>query len=239
MSCQLRSPNLVVTISQKSDGNCYFAPTGNPEVDEATPVNRATFIAKNSVPKSCLVTAGLTHGSEVRRAVPADGGTIIQDVDALFTDERDLFLSITVADCLPIFLFDPATQTVGLIHAGWRGLAANIVTKTISAMIEHCDVRAKTLLVGIGPCIGPCHFEVKEDVARRFEAFPSAVVYSDGKFFIDLPMVARAQLMATGVVEKNITTMGICTYDHAEKYFSYRRDKPAFKETMMAVIGLR
>jgi YfiH family protein len=234
-----RYPELVATISTKTDGNCYFAPTGDAATDKTTPMNRATFLAKLGIPCDRVVSAGLVHGAKAYRATTADDGIVVPGVDALFAQSRDLFLSITVADCLPLFLFDPETKTFGLIHAGWRGLVAGIIPNTIHAMTRAIGVRGENLLVGIGPGIGVCHFEVKNDVAAQFAEFPDAGLHGDGATFIDLRAVARTQLLALGVKADHLEISAECTYDKKDKYLSWRRDKPAFKETMMAVIGLQ
>jgi len=234
-----RYPELVATISTKTDGNGYFAPTGDAATDKATPVNRATFLAKLGIPCDRVVSAGLVHGAKAYRATFDDDGNIVPGTDALFANERDLFLSITIADCLPLFLFDPETKTFGLVHAGWRGLVAGIIPKTIHAMARECGVRAENLLVAIGPGIGACHFEVKNDVAVQFAEFPDAILRHDGAAFIDLRTVAQTQLLGLGVKADHLEISAECTYDLEDKYFSWRRDKPAFKETMMAVIGLQ
>ena len=231
--------NLIAAISTKRDGNCYFAPTSNMAADKATLVNRATVLAGFDIPYDRVVSAGLVHGIKIHRATTADDDSTVRNVDALFANERDLFLSITVADCLPIFLFDPETKTFGLIHAGWRGLAAGIVPNAIRAMRRECGVRTEHLLAGIGPGIGACHFEVKDDVAEQFTDFPNAVIRRDGAIFIDLKAIARDQLVTLGLEKEHVEISNECTYDVKDKYFSWRRDKPPVKETMMAVIGLR
>jgi len=237
-------PNLTATTSKKSDGNCYFAATGDAATDKATPANRAAFLGKLDIPYGRVVSAGLVHSGEPYLATSADGGKIIQNIDALFSHDEDLFLSITIADCLPVFLFDPKTKAYGIVHAGWRGLAANVILNTVRAMEKECGARAETLLAGIGPGIGACHFEVKDDVAKQFARFPETVARHAGqngneKIFIDLKAVAQAQLRALGVSEGHIEISSECTCKPESGYFSWRRDKPPFKQTMMAVIGLR
>ena len=234
-----RYPELVATISTKADGNCYFAPTGDAKTDAATPTNRASFLARREIPSDRVVSAGLVHGGQAHHASTANDGVIISGTDALFANERDLFLSITVADCLPVFLFDPETKTFGLVHAGWRGLVAGVIPNTVHGMIEKCGVQAESLLAAIGPGIGACHFEVKDDVAKQFAQFPDAVLRRGDRTFIDLKAVARKQLLAAGIQQDHLETSAECTYDLQEQYFSWRRDKPPFKETMIAVIGLQ
>ena len=94
-------------------------------------------------------------------------------------------------------------------------------------------------MVGIGPGIGPCHFEVQDDVLERFrEFYEEALARRDGKTFLDLKRIARRQLVNLGLKEESIEASPECTFCLEEKYFSARRDKPGKTEAMVAVIGL-
>ena len=197
-------------------------------------------MAKIGIGSKSLVATDLKHGSAVRIVDSRDAGRVVPDADALLTKSAGVFLSITVADCLPVFLYDPVNNCVGLIHAGWRGLAKNIIPKTIQKMRSEFKSGPENVLVRIGPGIGVCHFEVKKDLLEKFKNLPAgASVKKHGKHFLNLKKIARRQLETAGLKKNNIETSGDCTYDLRSKYFSYRRDKPEFIETMMAVIGIK
>jgi YfiH family protein len=231
-------PPLLAALSKKDDGSCRIPPAEHPEMKERLEENRHAFLKKIGVVPSIVVAAELKHGNSVYRATENDRGRIIPKTDALITNASDVFLSVTVADCLPIFIFDPQKNAVGLIHAGWRGLANNIIGATILAMNHEFGCDPSDVLIGIGPYIGPCHFEVQNDVLQKFAAFPDASLKKGGKIFLDLGAIARHELKIAGVSRTHIDSSNSCTFDLSEEYFSYRRDKPEILETMMAVMGI-
>jgi hypothetical protein len=131
--------------------------------------------------------------------------------------------AILTADCLPIVFASGSGDTVAAAHAGWRGLAAGVIEATVRAM----GVPPESLLVWLGPAIGPEHFEVGSEVRDAFlehdsksgEAFePNA----RGRFMADLEMLARRRLQGLGV--SRIFGGGECTFARADRYFSHRRD---------------
>lgn len=247
--------NLLVGISEKNDGSCRLSSTGKGEIDTATKANRERYIEKLGITNSHLVSADLAHRNVAYAAGKEDGGETIKGVDALLTHEKNLFLSVTVADCLPIFLYDKNKNAVGIIHAGWRGLALEVIPLTIEEMKRKFESNPDEVLVGIGPGIGVCHYKVEEDVLEKVRSLlpeitengaekleqilPEILVKRDGQAFLDLKKMAKIQLEASGVPTGNIEISKDCTYNMMDRYFSYRRDRPEFLETMMAVIGLR
>jgi YfiH family protein len=112
---------------------------------------------------------------------------------------------------------------VGIVHAGWRGLAAGVVEATVAALAG----RPGELLAWLGPCIGPQAFEVGAEVREAFVARDAAAAQDfhaghAGKFFADLPSLARRRLEACGV--RDIHGGGLCTHADPARFFSYRRD---------------
>ena len=126
------------------------------------------------------------------------------------------------ADCLPVLLSDRAGKTVGIAHAGWRGLAAGIIENVVQAM----RVPPRNLIAYIGPGIGPRNYEVGEDVRRAFvgkdpDAAAAFASRQNGKYLADLYALARQRLEAAGVAE--VHGGGFCTAGD-ERFFSFRRD---------------
>jgi len=149
--------------------------------------------------------------------------------DAALSREVNTVCAVMVADCLPVFLCDTVGTIVGVIHAGWRGLAAGIIEQTIAAMQINHD----TLMAWLGPAIGPEYFEVGDEVRTEFvmldrratEAFipvRDTEKRSEPKWFADIFLLARQRLIQAGVTQ--IYGGGICTYSDPERFFSYRRD---------------
>ncbi len=171
------------------------------------------FIDENGI--SSVVYAEQVHGGEAEIVDFSHIGEKIKGKDALVTKERDLYLSIAVADCLPVFLWNESGGVVALAHAGWRGLCSGIIENTLFKMKELSD---EAISAYIGPGIGKCHFEVKGDVAEKFPRFTEK---RNGKIFVNLKAVAREDLQKGGV--KNIEISDECTYC-SDNCFSYRRD---------------
>jgi len=160
------------------------------------------------------------HGVEV---VNADAAGCQPRADACIATRKGAVCVVMTADCLPILLCDDEGSVVGAVHAGWRGLCAGIVERTVHAM----DVAPHRMLAWLGPAIGPASFEVGEEVRAAFaaqqpqaaEAFTPA---APGKYLADLGLLARQRLQALGI--SRIHGGGFCTYRERERFFSYRRD---------------
>lgn len=181
-----------------------------------------------------LVQAKQTHsdivlrvGAEDLKSLPISGPW--KEGDALITKEKNVTLMILVADCLPVLFYDPIHQAIGLAHAGWRGTASHIAAKTLLAMGEAFGTQPSDVKAALGPCIGPCCYEVGNEVKGQFdEIFPwSAEVFQksfDGRFKLDLPQANARQLLDLGVVEENLVRSNLCTVEHPDWFYSHRAE---------------
>lgn len=147
--------------------------------------------------------------------------------DALLARSAGSPVGVRVADCVPILLADTTTRTVAAVHAGWRGVALGVIDATRAAADE---AGARFDVAAIGPCIGPCCFEVGADVAEKIAAAttPDVVARRAGdKAWVDLRRAARHQLTAIGLRDDRVEDVPGCTYCDAERFFSHRRDGEA------------
>jgi len=147
--------------------------------------------------------------------------------DALITRAPGVALGVFTADCLPVFLYDPVREAVGIVHAGWRGTARGISRKAVAKMKEFFQSRASNLLAGLGPCIGPCCYEVDEPVSDAFSSggFPWGLVShprGKGKWMLDLYKANRFLLESSGILRENIHTLNMCTSCRGDTFYSYR-----------------
>ncbi len=136
--------------------------------------------------------------------------------DAMVCTTPDTVLAVMTADCVPILICDPLSKTIGVIHAGWRGLAGGVIGETVSRF------PGSSLLAWLGPSIGPCHYEVGEEVRSGFvdgAAFQAS--RSSSRWMFDLWAEAARQLSDEGRVD--IYGGGHCTYCD-DALYSYRRD---------------
>ena len=182
------------------------------------------------------------HGTQVQVLAPdTPDGTM---ADACLATQPGVACTIMVADCLPILLCDASGSWVAAAHAGWRGLAGQggvgVVESTLAAIYgsnlapRSVDIAraAPEIIAWLGPCIGPAAFEVGDDVRQAFVAsLPAAgdcfVPASPGKWWANLPALARQRLQAAGVtaVYGNDGSTPWCTVSNPSQFFSHRRDR--------------
>ena len=157
----------------------------------------STFAAAG-FPMADAVQAEQPHGNRAQ-AVYTPMGIRVPEVDALATSVPRMPLVIRVADCGPVFFYDPIQQVIALAHSGRRGTEGNIVGETVSCLRETFDTHPENLIVQLGPCIRPPHYEI--DFAAEIER----------------------QARACGV--RHYHDCGICTASHLDRYYSYRAEK--------------
>jgi polyphenol oxidase len=171
-----------------------------------------------------------THSDRVVVVTSEKVTSTIEDTDALITNERGLFICVQTADCVPILLFDPVKKVVAAIHAGWKGTIAKIAKKTIEQMVEKFDCNPADIVAGIGPSIHMHAYEVGPEVVEAVEASftnSSAMLkpsMNEGKAYFDLWEANQTALMESGLLEENIEIMGLCSFEHADLFYSARRD---------------
>jgi polyphenol oxidase len=126
------------------------------------------------------------------------------------------------ADCVPIFFADSNGGAVGLAHAGWRGTVQNVGAATVRALEASYGTKPGDLVAGIGPSIGPCCFEVGNEVAEQFGEMPDVILNIGEKPRIDLWEANRRALVNAGVSPNAIEVSRICTRCRQTDYFSPR-----------------
>jgi YfiH family protein len=147
--------------------------------------------------------------------------------DALLTRTPGVALGVFTADCLPIFLYDPLQGAIGIVHAGWRGTAGGIAGKAVEKMEEIFQSKNSNILAALGPCIGPCCYEVDGPVKKAFISggFPWDLISrprTEGKWLLDLYRANLYLLEKHGISKKNIQVLKICTSCHGDTFYSYR-----------------
>ena len=198
--------------------NCYCG-----DRPETVAFNRRLLAEELGVEVENIIMPHQTHGTEVRfiskdflTLPPSTRDTLLEGVDAVFTDLPMVCVGVSTADCIPIVLYDPCNHLVCAVHAGWRGTVHRIVAKSIKMMDKPYRVSPASLYAWIGPGI------TMNAIARRYPSDSSSE--SDGrKWHIDLMECNRRQLVESGLKESHIYVSGICTYNNADRYFSARR----------------
>ncbi|MEE8330722.1 MAG: polyphenol oxidase family protein [Acidimicrobiia bacterium] len=158
------------------------------------------------------------HGSVAVEALVAGD---LGEADAIYSGHAGLPMTVATADCVPIVVEGPAIA--GVIHAGWRGLDAGVIPSTLGAIAAHGD---EVTRAAIGPAIGPCCYEVGQDVAGRFDGFVGTT--KEGAVSVDLAAVAAHQLgdLATWSADA-------CT-SCGEGFNSFRRNETIDRQVAVA-----
>jgi YfiH family protein len=184
-----------------------------------------------------LLTLRQVHGADV--LVVADDTKALalahpQPYDAVITDKKNIALGIWTADCLPILMADRAKKVIAAVHAGWRGSWQGIIERTVNEMIKTFQSSPADIVAGIGPGIGPCCYEVKEDVVSLFKNSSAVadqfIQEREGRHYLDLRRVAQLELTQVGIPAENIATVSLCTSCRADLFYSYRRDTDAGRQ---------
>lgn len=200
---------------------------------EAVRENFERFCTAVGVRAEDVVISAQTHTTHVISVTAADRGRGITrpreytDVDGMITDEPGVVLCTQYADCVPLFFVDPVRRVVATSHSGWRGTAGNIGGVTVEKMHTEYGCEPGNILVGIGPSIGGCCFEVDAPVYEEFVKVPHfsrscCTENGGGKYHIDLWQVCRRGLLAAGVRPEHITVTDLCTRCHPDVFWSHR-----------------
>jgi hypothetical protein len=207
-----------------STGACASMNLGTRVGDDPVAVARNRELLRALLPAE---PCGLrqVHGTRVVEAAALADPV---EADASFASARSRVCAVLVADCLPVLFCDRAGTTVAAAHAGWRGLSAGVLERTVSAL----PCRPGELLAYLGPAIGPDAFEVGSDVLDAFtRADPgSSAAFrpmqpdpaGQRKWMADLYLLARRALARCGVTA--VYGGGWCTFRDSARFYSHRRD---------------
>ncbi len=205
-------------ISEKKDG------------DMRNEDNIRSFCKKIGIKRNLLVLGKQIHGSTLKKVRGKDGGKIFQGTDGFFTFSSQIFLGVRVADCLPISFF--SKNVCGIVHAGWRGIAGGVIEK----IFQKNDIeKEKEVFFEIGPGIGVCHFEVREDFFTFFKEknLGEFVEKRNGSCFFDLKGFVEKKIKKYDNVKK-VQSFPVCTFCD-DNYFSFRRD--GTPRALVAIVG--
>jgi polyphenol oxidase len=215
-------PGLVHAFGRRS------GPAGR-ETREATAARVESSLARHGR----LLLMRQVHGAAVEEA-PWSGRP---PADAAVASEPGFLLGIETADCLPVLLVDPRRRAIAAAHAGWRGTALGVSRAAVAALTSRGS-RAPDLLAALGPGIGPCCYEVGDEVKAAFGPAGAAFFKPTpgGRDHLDVRAANRQQLIEGGLDPDRIGSVAECTFCRADLYHSYRRDGPG-SGRMISFVG--
>lgn len=187
-----------------------------------------SFQAMGCAPDSIFDVWQVHSADVVCARAPRPAGESYRQADIILTDQRDVTLFMRFADCVPLLLHDPRTGVIGVAHAGWMGTLRDVATSSINAMKKNYGSNPTDIIVGIGPSIGPDHYEIGADVIlqvmQKFGDDSEQVLKShNGKIHFNLWEANRMLLERAGVQQIEIS--GICTACHTHDWYSHRAEK--------------
>ncbi|MDE2762472.1 MAG: polyphenol oxidase family protein [Gemmatimonadota bacterium] len=184
-------------------------------------------------PWRTVVRSRQVHGPLTRIHADAPSGLqVVGEGDGHATRDAGVLLTVTIADCVPVFIADPDARAVGLLHAGWRGTAAGVVESGIGALERAFGSRPDDMAVHLGPAIcGQC-YEVGPEV---FRALGEPMAATPGS--IDLRRVVRRRAARCGVRDERMTVSGDCTLCGDGGYFSHRRGDAGRQRAYIGIVA--
>jgi len=179
-----------------------------------------------------IATVRQVHGKTAVRIRKSQDAHIHRrnHADIIIVKAGSIAAAVRTADCVPVLIHDPAQKVAAAVHSGWRGTAKRAAAEAVRILSEDYGCRASELLAGIGPCIGACHYQVDEPVIKKInDAFgqrADEIMTPDGpkKARLDLSLANRIVLEEAGIKPGHIQEAGMCTFCHADLFFSYRRE---------------
>lgn len=201
---------------------------GDSEQDVRT--NRQLAAEALTYQTSTVVVGEQVHGTAIARVTPEMAGCghyqmtdAVAATDGLICTEPEIVLMAHAADCTLLFFYDPVVRCIGLAHAGWRGAMAGMGPLMVEAL-SKLGSRPENLRVALAPTIGPCCYQVGENVAEQVPQIWRAEVLQPaaGAYYFDLPEFQRLQLRAAGIKEENLVKSSYCTACHPDLFYSYR-----------------
>jgi polyphenol oxidase len=211
------------------------------------------FCTKTALPPASQPGAGNAflsafsfHDCIAMEQVHSDGIHVIrEDADApvprtgdgLIMMQKGVAGIIRTADCVPVIVCEARSRMAAIVHAGWRGTVLGIAGKAVRMMVE-LGAEPSFMQALIGPCIGPCCYEVGQDVAARFsdDGFSERVVAErDGSLFVDLRKANAEDLKTAGV--GHVQILDLCTRCNQDLFFSARRNESGRQFSFAALIA--
>jgi polyphenol oxidase len=189
--------------------------------------NRHRAFEALELPVESMADVWQVHGTETIRADTPRGDHNAIKADGIITNRHGVTLFQRFADCVPILFYDTKHRALGIAHAGWRGTVTGAAISPIKAMAEAYGTRPADLIAGIGPSIGPDHYEVGPEVIEAVQqAFgknaDELIATRNGRTYLDLWAANERTLREAGIEQVEVAR--VCTACNTQHFFSHRAE---------------
>jgi YfiH family protein len=209
--------NNLFYISNIKDGNLSYKYNKNDAI-----LNREKLAKKLDINFDNIIYMDQTHGDNIETVKNRDKKYFI-NTDAIITNIKNIALLVTVADCIPISIYDKVNHCIGVVHSGRDGTYCKIIQKTIQKMVIEYGTILDNIIVYFGPSIGECCYEVGSDISNTFDnKFKNSKTDNN---HLNLQEINKQIIIKMGIKPKNIVISNICTSCNNKEYFSYRKNR--------------
>ena len=235
------APSCVKAFFSCRTGGVSSGPWGGPEGFQGLNLSNKTGDYARSVEMNRSILSSMcpseprwitqVHGVEMVRADDVDSEAV--QADAVYTTTPGVVCCVMTADCLPVLITEKKGRIAAAVHAGWRGLADGVVSKSVEELRKILGDDSAEWVAWLGPRIGSEDFEIGSDVVDAFRVRFADVVdryinpHGNGKYLCDMGRIAAFALMRAGVKKENIRDCRLSTYADPSSFYSYRRDGAA------------
>ena len=227
----LEYKNITHCYTLKSDGKLNFRSENN-----ATMLKSYENISRE-LGFTNIIKPKQTHSDNI--TIIENNERNLNEIDGLITNEKNVTLGTTSADCISLLFYDPNKNVIANVHSGWRGTEKGIAKKTVQELIEKFNCQPKDIICCICPSIRKCHFEVENDVKEIFEKeFKDLKIEQNNdimekqkdkeKWNIDTVLINKILLKQEGLKQENIIDSGICSVCNSDLIHSYRVEKQGY-----------
>lgn len=203
--------------------------------------NKDAFLEVLGLKREDLVLGQQVHGIKIAVVSAPDKGKIVEGIDGLVSKDQKLTLGVTFADCVPLLAIDPEAKIIGTAHGGWKGTLHGIARELINQMIAAGADRTN-IYVSIGPHIGMCCYNVKEDRALAFQKTfgdnEKIATRIQGEWHLDIGFANYQLLLDSGIEKEHIDAPPMCTSCQVAEFNSYRADPKEKFGVQLGVIAL-
>ncbi len=194
--------------------------------EETVIANRKKIIGVLGFSIEDAIALNQVHGNKIVKIDKCSCGKELSSADGMITNQPNILLMTHYADCVPIYVYDPVSNSIGLAHAGWKGTVLKVAKNLVEELNNNYGVKPKNCIAVIGPSIGSCCYQVNEKVIgplkKSIPRWRECLVDED---FLNLWWSNKLVLQESGIKNQNIYISRLCTSCEVEDFYSHRRDK--------------